>query len=742
MENAPIDILSVINNEKPEGAKERPGFLRIAGTLLSVLSGNARPKQDPKYVNLYREVSNASFYSPPLEYFRRPVTRTNKQGETKNYNGVWIETDRGAYTLVQIGALAYENKKFVRERVFALVFSDDPDFLAKAFYGTDEERASITREDFEKYCEVIETRLQHEIERGHKTDQSGQTFYEMGWVLSAIEQDAEDIKTGKKNFFRYKGSSLKSGDTIQRSGSVVTWRERVKNKAYEAYNVYVYANPEFGKEHMRITEWDMQSKIVRWALRQLSIRVNDKKAPFADDRSKVTMREEFAKAVWAQKRYMHPYTQIKKKTKVGQWMRDKVGVGVVKGLQRLGHILANFNLQQAILATLIGGAIGGGVVLAGVLAGALAGVTAAAGIYTVSTLMSSRFLIVTLAPRVLRAASKGGMKVLSPIIPLVPNKRRDVSALIAKFEPKLRSNDDIGGWTMEHNYLKHAVVVPYEFTADTFPDVSDFSEETRKERPKQKLLNSLALQDGVNFEFVQEGGRLYVEASGANGIRTLFDTNGLVSISEQTHKPFPYSVIDGSVKDLFDGVEKGKKVVFRHVANKPNHIESKAAQHQQTQEEDTMIVSDVSEIPQSFITRYAKSKEQFEAELGCSLKDFDTEEFVDTDFMKPRVRRKTLKAREKESLRQEKAQKKQNVIEQRQENKQAALQARIEHKQARLDARRHVLQMAFEQERIQSRIQARKANGASLLREFGNGAGRYPSARGALGRDGYLSYYL
>lgn len=702
--------LAALRRDKPEGARKRPGFGRVVGTLLSVLSGNARPKQDPKYVNLYREVSNASFYSQPLEYFRRPVERTNKQGDTKEYNGMWIETDRGAYTLVQIGALANEDKKFVREPVFALVYSDNPDFLARAFYGSQEERDAITPQDLEKYCEIIETRLVNEIERGHETDDAGETYYEMGWALSAIEKDAEDIKTGKKNFFRFKGSSITSGDSIQRSGSIITWREPNK-KNPSAYNVYTYANPEFGKEHMRLTEYDMKHWFIRWAMRRLSVRVNPKNAPLSDERSKLLMREEFAKAAWAQKRYMHPYSQypderFQKPTGLKKFGIGKAKVGVNNGLQKLGHIIANFNMKQAVMSAVIGGAIAGGIgavaLLAGVASGA-AGAFAAAGL--LATAASWRFMAFTLGPKIIRGLTKGGMKALSPIVPLVPNKRQDVSPLIAKFSPKLRSNDDLGGWVMEHKYLKHAVIVPYEFTADTFPDVTDYTADTKKERPKQKLLNSLALQDGVNFDFAEHNGKLYVEAQGANGITTLFDTNGLVSISSQDGEPLPFSVVDGAVKELFDSVEPGQKVAFRHVANKPVHIESIAEQHKQSEENDFMIVSDISEIPDDFVTRYAKSKEQFEADLGCSLEDFDVEEFIDVDFMAPRSRKRTLRARAKEADSKERAQ-------QRQLKADAALQR----KQNALEARQHRLQMAFEQERITARINARKSNGAFGLR--------------------------
>ncbi|MFP4314483.1 MAG: hypothetical protein ACLFR0_09195, partial [Alphaproteobacteria bacterium] len=667
--------------------------------------------------NLYREVSNASFYSPPLEYFRRSVSRVNKNGERKNYNGIWIETDRGAYTLVKMGALAKENKEFTRENVFALVFSDNPDFLAKAFYGTKEEQGAISREDFEKHCEVIETRLEHEIERGHKTDLSGHTYYEMGWALSAIELDALDEKTGKKNFFRYKGSSLPSGDTIQRSGSIISWREPHK-KHKGQYNNYIYANPEFGKEHMRLTEWDMQSGLVRKMMRLLSIRVNDSRTPFSDDKSRSVMREEFTKAAWAQKRYIHPYSMYpdprykepSKSSKIGM----AVKISVVKSLQKYGHIAANFNFKQAMMATVMGGAIAGAMVLAGV----FAGVTAAAGLYTLSTLMSSRFLFMQFAPKVLRAASKGGMRVLSPIVPLVPNKRRDVSALVSKFEPQLRSNNDVGGWTMEYNYLKHAIVVPYEFMADTFPDVNDYTPKTRSERPKQKLLNSLALQDGVNFNFVEERGRLYVEALGANGIRTIFDTNGLLSVSERLHDPCQYCSVDGSLTDLFDGLHKGQKVVFRHVANKPAHLKSIAARNENEDENDCMIVSDMAEIPADFVTRYAKSKEQFEAELGCKLEDFDTEDFVDIDFMTAKARKKTLKTREKEKAAQTREQRRRDLQSWRQQR----------------------LQLAFEEKTIAGRIRARQSNDNYPYGGFYDSRGQ--SARSSLGAVDITRLYL
>ena len=94
--------------------------------------------------------------------------------------------------------------------------------------------------------------------------------------------------------------------------------------------------------------------------------------------------------------------------------------------------------------------------------------------------------------------TKGGAKVLSPIIPLTFNKRFDKSPVIADCKPKLRQNDDLGGWTLKHAYFDHLIPFPYDFVADTFPDAPLHTKADREQRVQEMLMNPDSLADGTH----------------------------------------------------------------------------------------------------------------------------------------------------------------------------------------------------------------------------------------------------
>lgn len=715
---------ALLNDEQTHKNKKVTPFKHAMGSIASVLSGN--PFYDPYHDEVFKEVNDAS-YTTPVDYFRRKVTLTNKQGEEKEFNTLWVETDRGAYTFFRVAALGIEDGEHARIPMVGIAFSEDPDFLAKAFLGSREEKDEISQDEFEQKIELIISRFESQLERNHKNDPLNHTYYDMGWAMRAIK---EDMSQKEENFLN-RGSSISPGPDIQRGSTTIVYRrpykeplkQRMKNSLKgifkrnsdnEAdkepqYTVRLYANPEFGKLNLRLTEADMEFRLVKSIMHMLSIPAHA--GPLSDEESKRLMRQEFGKAAWAQDRYIHPYdmhplnehmnpTNMKafKAFKANPLSSiGRVGRKILSNTgQRMGHILANLNKPKVVAAALMGLVITGALFAWGLAFGIVKGA---------QSLLTSTVLI-NRAGKGMAAALKSGAKALSPIIPLTINKRQDKSPLIAKFKSKLRPNEALGGWVMNYNYLKHAKPLPYEFAATSFPDACDYTTFTRRERAKQVLLNSLSMGNGTNFEWGTENDHVYLEGKEPNGTRRLFDTSGLVSWSELVDEPLEYSMLDGTVKDFFGRFEEGQRFVgVRHVGKTTvERALNGKPKSRESIESDFIIVSGLEEAPQDFVTKYAKSFEQFEDELGCELKDFDTESFDAMEFMDESDRKAALKKRAKE-----------------------ALQA----------SRSQVLQNAFEAERISARIRARNANDFDRDPSLLN-ADRY-SARAAGARDSY--YY-
>lgn len=659
---------ALLSDEETKTEKVTTPFKHAMGSLASILSGN--PFYDPYHDEVFKEVNDAS-YSTPVDYFRRKVTLKTKSGEDKELNTLWVETDRGAYTFFRIAALGIEDGEHARIPMVGVAFSEDPDFLAKAFLGSDKEKAEITEDEFEQKVELIISRFESQLERHHRNDPNKETYYDMGWAMRAIK---EDMSQKEENFLN-RGSSITPGPDIQRGSTTIVYRrpykdpllQRLKAKLSSAfkrsaeekpdqepqYSVRIYANPEFGKLNLRLTEKDMEYRLVKSVMHMLSIPAHE--GPLSDKDSKSIMRQEFAKAAWAQDRYIHPYdmhplnehmnpTNMKgfKAFKASPLsFVGRVGRKILSNTgQRMGHILANLNKPKVVAAALMGLVITGALFAWGLAFGIVKGA---------QSLLTSTVLI-NRAGKGMAAALKSGAKALSPIIPLTINKRQDKSPLIAKFKSKLRPNEALGGWVMNYRYLKHAKPLPYEMAATSFPDACDYTASTRRERAKQVLLNSLSMGNGTNFEWSEEDGQVFLGGIEPNGTRRLFDTSGLVSWSERCDDPLEYSMLDGTVKEFFDSLEHDDRFIgVRHIGK--DHLrrdENGRPKERKAIESDFMIVSKISEAPADFVTKYAKSAEQLEEELGCSLDDFDTAAFDPMEFMDEKDRKAAMKKIEKQ----------------------------------------------------------------------------------------------
>lgn len=660
---------ALLSDEETRKEKAVSPFRHAMGSLASVLSGN--PFYDPYHDEVFKEVNDAS-YSTPVDYFRRKVTLKTKSGEEKELNTLWVETDRGAYTFFRIAALGIEDGEHARIPMVGVAFSEDPDFLAKAFLGSDEEKAEIGEEEFEQKVELIISRFESQLERHHRNDPNKETYYDLGWAMRAIR---EDVSQKEENFLN-RGSSITPGPDIQRGSTTVVYRRPYKDpflKRMKAklsgvfkrsaedtsekepmYSVRIYANPEFGKLNLRLTEKDMEFRLVKSVMHMLSIPAHE--GPLNEAESENVMRSEFAKAAWAQDRFIHPYdmyplnehmnpTSMKgfKAFKANPLsFVGRLGRKILSNTgQRMGHILANLNKPKVVAAALMGLVITGALFAWGLAFGIVKGA---------QSLLTSTVLI-NRAGKGMAAALKSGAKALSPIIPLTINKRQDKSPLIAKFKSKLRPNEALGGWVMNYKYLKHATPLPYELAATSFPDACDYTASTRRERAKQVLLNSLSMGNGTNFEWSEEDGQVFLGGIEPNGIRRLFDTSGLVSWSERCDEPLAYSMLDGTVKEFFDSLQNEERFIgVRHIGK--DHMkrdENGKPQERKAIESDFMVVASISDAPSDFVTKYAKSAEQLQEELGCKLEDFDTADFDAMEFMDEKDRKAALKKRDKQN---------------------------------------------------------------------------------------------
>lgn len=707
------------------------------GSLISVLSGN--PADDIDYSNLYKGL-DASEYLSRINTFQKPVTRTTKSGEEKTYNTIWIEHERGAHVHFYVNSVGLsEDGEPIRVPVTAIASSPDPDFLERAFLGTDEERAAIDEEEFRQKVEITLTRSQEEITSENVVNGEVGTYFNMGWSAEAIQDDT----TIKRDFMRHKGMSKPSGDHILHSASTIVWREpervplrhRVADKLRpwkeprkadpDQFVSRIYYN-EFGKLFMRLKEDDMKVGFIRWMMRKMSVELNGGEALSEVD-SKKLMHDEFTKSCWSQSRFLHPYDMIepggnslsKSFAKLGGKMMgsEKKGAqkfGAILGKtseffrtinnkhikkigsktpQKFGHVFANFNKKGAIISAISGAAVG--VMLVGLMY-VLGAVKVAA---SAAARFSSWAIVASMMKKGVIGVGKGGAKVLSPIVPLSLNKRFDKTPVIADHKPKLRQNDDLGGWTFNFKYLKHAVALPYDFVADTYPDAPVHTKQDRQERLEEMMINPDCLVNGSHGYMREEAGFKFFVAEEPTGIRRRFDTASLTAFVERIGDPCAYSALDGVLKEQFDAMPEGDSIVGVRWkdfwSSRAKRITAQMSEEDMARSEEPTLITlkNLESVPDDFIIRRTKSIEEFEAQV-CSLNDFDTADFEPDEYLSAKQLKKIAKDKSKQQK-----------------------------EQAKLDKAASIHRIEFERKAMRQRLRARAANenlsvGQRSIREF------------------------
>ena len=671
-----------------------------AGSIMSVLSGN--PADDAEFSKHYKGL-DASEYLSRINTFQKPVTRTTKDGEDVRYNTVWIEHERGAHAFVYINSLGLsEDLEPIRVPVAAIMSCADPDFLERVVLGSNEERAGITEEELRHKIDITLTRTLDEITSQNTVNGKMGTYFNMGWAAEAIQDDT----TKQRDFMRHKGTSKESGDHIIHSASTIVWREpefvpwrhRLADKLRpwkeprkadpNKYVSRLYYN-EFGKVHMRIKPDDMKVGFIRWMMRHMSADLN-KGQSLNEKESKKLMHEGFEKALWAEKHFEHPFDFIEgagnilsrsafslsevlknnpKKplqkaapilNKTGEFFESFTNKWVKKigkrTPQKYGHYLVNFNKKGTMIAVASGAAIGIGLVAAMYVFGVLKVATTAAYRY------SGAAIAATIFKKAALGMTKGGAKVLSPIIPLTFNKRFDKSPVIADCKPKLRQNDDLGGWTLKHAYFDHLIPFPYDFVADTFPDAPLHTKADREQRVQEMLMNPDSLADGTHSKLKEIMGRTFFVAREPTGITRSFDTASLTVFSQRSGEPSAFCAPDGAIQEKFDSLSDDKPVLAVRwkdfwAATAQRLAKDNADESKPENDAPSLIaIESIESVPDEFIKLRTQSIEQF-AEEVCPLDNLDTADFVPQDYLSAKQLKKIAKKKIKQQKTQAKIEK-------------------------------------------------------------------------------------